>query len=255
MSCDCDAGLAAGVVAVLDYAGENDGGSIDVAGRPVVLSAVFATPPTANGAVQRLWVNGCSEINVSSAAIPAAATLLAVGFRASDPVGHGTRHYAGYVAEVVVFARALADAERAAWEAHLTAQYTLINRSATPCPRTAPWPFAAGSVKLAGAPPDTPPDTPSAALLLTTSTGPRCSGDATSPAAARNASRARTEGLATRAHSTTPSAMLDAGLAAAAAAVDGLFRNAPPVYVHGAMAWDVALVGWRSQSVPLPPLL
>ena len=30
-------------------------------------------------------------------------------------------------------------------------------------------------------------------------------------------------------------------------AVDGLFRDAPGAFVHGAMAWDVLFVGWRSQ--------
>lgn len=28
--------------------------------------------------------------------------------------------------------------------------------------------------------------------------------------------------------------------------MDGLWRDDPPVFLHGAMAWDVALVGWRS---------
>ena len=33
----------------------------------------------------------------------------------------------------------------------------------------------------------------------------------------------------------------------AAAAVDGLWRDGAQTFVHGAMAWDLPLVGWRSE--------
>ena len=30
-------------------------------------------------------------------------------------------------------------------------------------------------------------------------------------------------------------------------AVDGLYRDSPGGFAHGAMAWDMVLVGWRSE--------
>ena len=67
------------------------------------------------------------------------------------------------------------------------------------------------------------------------------------PTKAFAAAVARTSLLAARVVSSTPDAELDAGITSTAAALDGLYRDAPPVFLHGAMAWSVALVGWRSE--------
>lgn len=45
----------------------------------------------------------------------------------------------------------------------------------------------------------------------------------------------------------TPDAFVNAGVPFATAAVDGLWRADLQDFVHGAMAWMVGLVGWRSE--------
>ena len=45
----------------------------------------------------------------------------------------------------------------------------------------------------------------------------------------------------------TPFPLIDAAVAAMGPAIDGLFRDNPGIFVHGAMAWDVPYVGWRSE--------
>jgi hypothetical protein len=45
----------------------------------------------------------------------------------------------------------------------------------------------------------------------------------------------------------TPDPLISAAIAAMGPAIDGLFRDNPGVFVHGAMAWDVPYVGWRSE--------
>jgi hypothetical protein len=68
-----------------------------------------------------------------------------------------------------------------------------------------------------------------------------------SAAAQLAAATARTADLAARITMTTGDALLDAAASVAGASVDGLWRLNPPVFVHGAMAWDVVYVGWRSE--------
>ncbi|MEI6809332.1 MAG: DUF4450 domain-containing protein [bacterium] len=64
------------------------------------------------------------------------------------------------------------------------------------------------------------------------------------PTAAFARARERVEAYATRIVLNTPEPRLDAGVAAACYAMDSLFY--PPVYVHGAMAWNIPFPGWRS---------
>jgi hypothetical protein len=45
----------------------------------------------------------------------------------------------------------------------------------------------------------------------------------------------------------TPDAHISAAIPMVAAALDGLWRESVQTFVHGAMAWDVPLVGWRSE--------
>jgi len=44
-----------------------------------------------------------------------------------------------------------------------------------------------------------------------------------------------------------PDPLVGAAAAALGTAVDGLWRSNPGIFVHGAMAWDVPYVGWRSE--------
>jgi hypothetical protein len=51
----------------------------------------------------------------------------------------------------------------------------------------------------------------------------------------------------TRTRVTTPDLLVNAAVQALGLAVDGLFRDVPGAFVHGAMAWDSLYLGWRSQ--------
>jgi hypothetical protein len=65
----------------------------------------------------------------------------------------------------------------------------------------------------------------------------------TLPAAFARA-RSRVETVARRVTCRTPDAQIDAMLPAAAAVINAIFYD--PQIVHGAMAWNVPLIGWRS---------
>jgi len=69
----------------------------------------------------------------------------------------------------------------------------------------------------------------------------------TQPQQAYNNARNRAIAIGNRIHVESSDLHLNAAASIAAAAVDGLYRTAPSVFVHGAMAWDVPLVGWRSE--------
>jgi hypothetical protein len=223
------------VVSVLDYAGENNMGVFPLQNTPVVLSVVFSA--TKQNAVLR--TNGCAEITVGNVAH--AATVLAMGYRASDPANGATRHLDGAIAELAVFDTELNVTEIAKWELTLGAKYGIKNSSGSACPDNGQQ-FVLGSadattsgpihIVVNRSSPHAPPPLPA-------------SDDAA--AAAFAAAFERKQQMGSRVVSETPSVFLDAGMSAAAAAIDGLFRDSPPVYLHGAMAWDVALVGWRSQ--------
>ncbi|MDA1044827.1 MAG: DUF4450 domain-containing protein, partial [Verrucomicrobia bacterium] len=64
------------------------------------------------------------------------------------------------------------------------------------------------------------------------------------PGRAFNLARERVDALAKRIILNTPDPRLDAGVAAACYAMDSTYY--PPVYVHGAMAWNIPFPGWRS---------
>lgn len=57
----------------------------------------------------------------------------------------------------------------------------------------------------------------------------------------------RAQALGARVRMESADLNLNAATSIAAAAVDGLYRGSPGLYVHGAMAWDVPYVGWRSE--------
>ena len=58
----------------------------------------------------------------------------------------------------------------------------------------------------------------------------------------------RVSRIAARVDVSTPEPMLDASVKAASHAMDGVFY--PPVYVHGAMAWNRPYAGWRNLYGP-----
>lgn len=60
--------------------------------------------------------------------------------------------------------------------------------------------------------------------------------------------RARAEAYARQVVADTPDDALDVAVGFGAAALDGMFY--PPTYVHGSMAWNLPLVGWRTLYGP-----
>lgn len=218
------------VLAVLDYAGENDGGRSALQNTPTVLSVAYNMSGSGSAS---LWVDGCEEILVNGNNAHHSTTI-SVGYRASDTSVPG-RHLDGSVAEILIFNSTLNANDRAHWENQLFQRYGIQSKSNC-APKGAQ--FIEASLDAT---------TKSPVYIITNSTEtPPNSNDAV-PSQVFVSALQRIDGMAKRVASATVMAFLDAALGATAAAIDGLYRTSPPVYLHGAMAWDVALVGWRSQ--------
>jgi hypothetical protein len=98
-----------------------------------------------------------------------------------------------------------------------------------------PAPLAVGQVAL-----------PAATTIRLTWSLVASSASQNDPLATLAAAQARVARL-TATSAVTPDPLINAAVAAMGPAVDGLWRNNPGAFVHGAMAWDVLYVGWRSE--------
>ena len=220
-----------GVCLAADWAGQNDFGLQDIANRLVVGSVSF------NSTATRLQADGCDELSPQGqGGVAHAASLFNVGWRASD-TSVGGRRFDGIVAELLVYNRSLADGELVAAQQYLAARWQTPARQPPLTCSSLFGPLAVGSFD---------PGQHSVVYWLA-EVPPGGSGAAGDAAASFAAAEARASALGARLASRTPDAVLDASTPVVAAAVDGLYRSSPPGYVHGAMAWDVLYVGWRSQ--------
>ena len=220
-------GDGGGTVLVLDYAGESNEGRQNVDGVATIASAVFS-PTTA--ALNR---SKCVEIASIGSGLAKPADTIALGRRASDVSPRaGPRYFSGIIAEVVVWTRVLSDTERSSVVAALETKYA-INVS---CPLSNT-PIAAGRVSLM----------PGKQQRVTWTFDAGKSPALPSAAEAVTKATSRVNMLASRAVVKSPSLLLNAAAATVGASVDGLWRDDPPGFLHGAMAWDVYLVGWRSE--------
>ena len=227
--------VAGGVAAVLDFAGENNCGIVPMAGVPRILAAKFDDAHTASGV---LFADSCPDVVEPRGGLGHPSTHFALGWRASDPSHGAGRYLDGLVAEVLIYDRALLASDLQQTTDYLAARFA-VNVSQCKLANNASL-MATARLAL---------DTPIDIHFMANVSDPHDAHDVrdTTPAEAFAKAVNRTDMLGRRVATSTPDAHLDVGVSVASAAIDGLFRQAPPVFLHGAMAWDVALVGWRSE--------
>jgi hypothetical protein len=222
-------------VAKLDYpgAGLPSTGHADIFNRTVLAMALYR-----GAGPSSLAVDGCAQATVQQGGT-AAASGVAVGARNAE-LG---RYFKGVLAEVVVFDFALNASEQASMEAYFAAGWPAVTPPRSCAPPAPPLAFARAAL----------PAAPALPLRLTLSIAAAPAGGALPPAAGEGpaatlaAAQQRAAGLAGAAVAHAPSALVGAALGALGAAVDGLWRADPGMFVHGAMAWDLPYVGWRSE--------
>ena len=226
---DDDGGRVAGgppIVTTLDYAGSAAYGHANIRGRAVVAASVYAA---ASAGPSFSLVDGCVQYTAAVSGTPSAGGAM-LGRRGTDV----PRHFRGVLGEVVVFPRALNASELALMHAYLFAAWPAVAPKRA-CEQTGPLAVGRRALPAAGAAP------------ARFTWGVAAEAPAADPLALLAAARARTQQLAARVTSSTPSALVDAALPALSLAVDGLYREKPGAFVHGAMAWDELYLGWRSE--------
>jgi hypothetical protein len=225
---DDSGGSQSPVIMTLDYAGSATYGHTNVHGRTVFTSTTYTA-----GGPSTFEVDGCSQGSTPTGG--SAGLGVMVGTR-NNELG---RFFKGLIGELVVFPRALSAAEMASMQAYFAATYPASLRpkkscgptggglpvSRTPVQPAATTRFTVSIVASSSASPSPPPSDPLADLA-----------DADARVAAN-----------TGVSASTPDPLISGALKSMGAAVDGLYRASPPVFVHGAMAWDVPYVGWRSE--------
>lgn len=218
----------ASIVTVLDWPGENDEGTVPVQNDAAVLAATFADASAV------LYTNGCLDVT-SAGAHGASSTNISFGLRASDMEHAVGRYFKGTVGEVLVYDRPFNSTELQATSAHLA---NMWNVQAPACkPPNNKMVMLRGSYSLAA----------HQTVFLAAGDSVSAPSTVSNPSEAFSAADARGAALSNRLQAKTPDQHFNVGVSVAGAAVDGLYRGSPPVFLHGAMAWDVALVGWRSQ--------
>jgi hypothetical protein len=225
-----------GIHLILDYDGENDAGVTDVSNTNVLVSTRYNSSSPGDSAAR---VAGCSEVIVTN--LPAettrSTTAITIGVRASDITHESSRAYDGMLLELVVYNRSLSDAELRGVEAFLASSHGLMQSSFN-CKHEA------AMAEMVGTKVDLEKEKETFFVFESNPTASRL---AETPQQVFEAAMWRTTAMAKRVQVVTPDPHINSGIPMAAAAVDGLWREATQTFVHGAMAWDVPLVGWRSE--------
>ena len=223
---------------ILDYDGENNQGPTPIENSDLILSTRYTKASAGRQSDAR--AAGCVQVAMKglSSEVLQSTRALSLGSRESDPTHESGRYFDGALVEVLVFNRSLSDTELLGVEAFLAAQHGLLAKSFK-C--AAP---AATPAEMVGARVDLTKQTE---LFLTIEKDPLPSRLAETPHQTWLAATKRTRDIEQRVQVATPDPHINAGIPMAAAAVDGLWRESVQTFVHGAMAWDVPLVGWRSE--------
>lgn len=213
------------IVTKLDYAGSPANGHLNIRGRIVAAMSQYTSSGPSN-----FWVDGCSQGSVAIGG--SAGTGVMIGTRNNEL----DRFFKGLIAEIVVFPRVLN-----ATEISLMQNYFLTTYPSMPpkdhCIQDGL--LTVGTVSL---------PIPSEGL-----TGNRLTysfqsgGTSMDPLVQLSNAQERVSTLTSTTVITVPDPLVQAAFRSMSTAVDGLFRDNPGVFVHGAMAWDVPYVGWRSE--------
>ena len=212
----------AAVNLVVDYDGENDRGSSDLSTRAVILSVRYND----THAVGR--VSGCDEVSIPMDWARPADTV-ALGSRPSDPLYLSSRYFDGLVAEVLVYNRSLSVNELIAAEEHLTHKYSQLP-APTPTAQCAAPPSTAAAEGVGGV---INLQKERDAVFFSFEADPSVARQRETPQQTFAAAVARVERVQKRVVVETPDVYMNAGIPCAGSAVDGLWRDQPPVFVHG----------------------
>ena len=214
------------IVTTLDYPGSAAYGHTNIRNRSVVASAVYSSSGPSFS-----MVDACVQGSATISGVPSTGGAI-IGRRGYDV----PRFFKGVIGEIVVFPRVLNSSELDLMQAYFFASW----------PALVPKKSCSHSGLLAVG--------RSALFAHNVSSVTRFTfaavGDAApvaDPLSSLSTAQSRALRLATRATSNTPSALVDAALPAMSLAVDGLYREKPGAFVHGAMAWDSLYLGWRSE--------
>jgi hypothetical protein len=220
---DHHSGVGTPIVTKLDYAGSPAMGHVNIRGRLVFASSLY----TAAGP-SSFYVDGCLQ---GQAAIPGTAGRgVMIGTR-NNELG---RFIKGDIAEVIVFSHALTAAELDVMSSYFLATWPSLPPKLQ-CDDTQQGPLTVGRSALPAA----------TTTRFTWSLFGQTTAHAEPLVELANA-EARVAGLMTTTMQ-TPDPLINAAITAMGLAVDGLWRSDPGVFVHGAMAWDDAYLGWRSE--------
>ena len=220
---------------ILDYDGQNNAGSTPIGNSDLVLSTRYGQG-TAGGLARAA---GCDQVTIKSLPTETQESTQAItlGSRESDPQHLAGRYFTGAILELLVYNRSLSDAELQGVEAFLASEHKLLATSFK-C-------AAASSVAdMVGAAEDL---TKERELFFSFEAKPTAERMAETPEQTFRAAMQRATAIERRVQVVTPDPHVNAGIPMAGAAVDGLWRDSAQTFVHGAMAWDLPLVGWRSE--------
>ena len=212
---------------VLDWAGSDGYGVSNIRDRAVVAASVYHS-----GGPSMSYVDGCVEFTAPSVSgVPSVGGVM-IGAR-NDEL---RRYFYGAIGEIVVFPRPLNVSELALMQAYFASTWPV-----TPAPHcnVTSTPLAVGRAKATQGPGTT-------RFTLASVANARGGGAAVDPLAQLTSAKARAQRL-TSAVAVAPDPLVGAAVAALQGAVDGLFRDDPGAFVHGAMAWDTLYAGWRSE--------
>jgi hypothetical protein len=208
---------------VVDYDGESDHGYSDLGARPVILNVRYNDTHAVGRA------SGCDEV-VLAMDVGHPADTIVLGARASDPLHASGRFFQGLVGEVLVYNSSLTDKELRTAEEYLAHKYGQLplRKLPTQCHNVAPPTDA--SAEAVGGVIDL---TKEREVFFSFEPHPAPERQRETPEQTFAAAATRVDRMQKRVVVETPDPFMDAGIPCAGAAVDGLWRDGPPVFVHG----------------------
>lgn len=221
---------------LLDYDGQNNAGDEPIDSLDLVLSTRYDSAQPGNSCAR---ASGCNQVTEKSIPLETSQTTHAIslGSRESDPTHLATRYFDGAILELLVYNRSLSDSELHGVEAFVAAQHNVLATSFN-CevkPKVAD--MVGSAIDL----------THEVDAFFVFEENPSTARIAEKPEETFQAALNRTTAIERRVQVVTEDPYFTAAIPMAAAAVDGLWRDGPQTFVHGAMAWDIPLVGWRSE--------
>jgi hypothetical protein len=210
------------IVTTLDFPGSAAYGHTNIRNKVVVASSVYtSTGPSTS------FVDNCLQYSS-----PVSGTSGSGGVQVGTRNNELQRFFKGVIGEIVVFNRLLTEIETSEMYTYFASVWPSMPKKQ--CVKEAP--LAVGKSLLV----DSTTESTRFSFLIARDIVDK------DPLHELILSYQRATELTSTA-ATTPEPLVNSALASMGLAVDGLFRNNPGGFVHGAMAWDTLYVGWRSE--------